>query len=150
MADQGRSDFCVVFTMSLCTLESKRTLIKFAISSHTALKLGTQSLRTYLKVTCEYELHILPNTKVSTSKDHGENYVKVRPPLVGHLLRNRLLYTLIQKPLPWLLPQLHLTTEYYPYCLRHFKFFSATAQRLVCSPENTVRIISDWFKIWCT
>ena len=27
MADQGRSDFCVVFTMSLCALELKRTLI---------------------------------------------------------------------------------------------------------------------------
>ena len=72
MADQGRSDFCVVFTMSLSALESKQALIKFTISSHTVLKLGTQSLRSYLKVTCEYELHILPNTKVSTAKDHGQ------------------------------------------------------------------------------
>ena len=28
MADQERSDFCVVFTMSLCRLESKQTLIR--------------------------------------------------------------------------------------------------------------------------
>ena len=92
MADQGRSDLCVVFTMSLCALESNQKLISslFAISSHTALKLCTQSLRSYFKVTCEYELHLLPNTKVSTAKDHGENYMKVRPPLVHHLLCNRL------------------------------------------------------------
>ena len=68
------ADFCVVFTMSLCALESKKTLI-----SYTALKLATQSLRSYLKVTCEYEFHILPNTKVSTAKDYGEKYMKVRP-----------------------------------------------------------------------
>ena len=74
-----RSDFCVVFTMGLCALESKQTLNTFAISSHTALKLATQSLRSFLKVTCEYELHILP-----------EN-MKARPPLVRYLLRNRLL-----------------------------------------------------------
>ena len=30
----------------------------------------------YLKVSCEYELHILPNTEVSTAKEHGENYIK--------------------------------------------------------------------------
>ena len=27
MADQGRSDFCVVFTMNLCALELEQTLI---------------------------------------------------------------------------------------------------------------------------
>ena len=37
----------------------KTNVNKFATSSHTALKLGTQSLRSYLKVTCEYELQIL-------------------------------------------------------------------------------------------
>ena len=69
----------------------KTNVNKFAISGHTAFKLRTQSLRSYLKVTCEYELHILLNTKVSTAKDHGENYMKARPLLVRHLLRNRLL-----------------------------------------------------------
>ena len=44
-----------------------------------------------MKLACEYELHILPNTKVSAAKGPGEKYMKVRPPLVRHLLRNRLL-----------------------------------------------------------
>ena len=86
------SKFYVVFTTSLCAHESKQTLIS---SRHTALKLGTQSLRSFVKVTCEYELPILPNTKVSTAKDHGENYMKVRPPLVRHLLLNRLLHQVL-------------------------------------------------------
>ena len=49
------------------------------------------ALRSYLKLSCEYELHSLPNKKVSGAKDHGKNYIKVRPPLVRHLLGNRLL-----------------------------------------------------------
>ena len=44
-----------------------------------------------LKLSCEYELHILLNTKVNAAKDHGQNYMKVRPPPVRHFLRNRLL-----------------------------------------------------------
>ena len=63
----------------------------FAISYHTALKLDAQALRSYLSLICEYELYILPNKKVSTAKDHGKNYIKDRPPLVRHLLRNGLL-----------------------------------------------------------
>ena len=35
--------------------------------------------------------------KVSGAKDRGKNYIKVRPPLVRHLLRNRLLYLLKQR-----------------------------------------------------
>ena len=66
-------------------------LIKFAISNLTALILGGHALRSYLKIICRYELHSLPNKKVSGAKDHGKNYIKVRPPLVRHLLRNRLL-----------------------------------------------------------
>ena len=46
--------------------------------------------RSYLKLICEYELHSLPNKKVSGAKDHDKSYIKVRPPLVRHLLRNRL------------------------------------------------------------
>ena len=70
--------------------EPLRTLIKtnvnkFAISTHTALKLGIQALGSYLKPDCEYELHTIANTKVGASKDHGENYMKARPPLVRHL-----------------------------------------------------------------
>ena len=74
MVDQGRSDFCIVFTMSLCALELKQTFRKFAISNHTAFTLGFQTLRSYLELTYEYELHLLPNTKVSAIKDHGENF----------------------------------------------------------------------------
>ena len=55
-----------------------------------ALMLGVHALRSCLKLLCEYELHSLPNKKVSGAKDHGKNYIKVRPPLVHHLLRNRL------------------------------------------------------------
>ena len=55
-----------------------------------AFKLDEQALGSYSKLTCEYELHILPNRKVSTAKDHGKNYMKVRALMVRHLLRNRL------------------------------------------------------------
>ena len=65
---------------------------KFAISNHTALKIDLYTLRSYLRLICEYELYILPNKKVSTAKDHGKNYMRYRPPLVRHLLRNGLLY----------------------------------------------------------
>ena len=83
MADQERSDFCVVFTMSLCTL--KINVNNFAISTRTALKLSIQALGSYLKLTGEYELHILSNTKVDAAKDLGKNYMKIRAPLVCRL-----------------------------------------------------------------
>ena len=56
-----------------------------------ALILGVHALRSYSKLVCEYELHRLPNKKVSGVKDHGKDYSKVRPPLVLRLLRNRVL-----------------------------------------------------------
>ena len=68
----------------------KTIVNKFAISNHTALILGLHALRSYLKLICEYELYSLPNKKVNGAKDHGKNYMKVRPPLVRHLLRNHL------------------------------------------------------------
>ena len=43
-----------------------------------------------MRLTCEYELDILSNTKVSLGKDHGENYMKLRQLLAHHLLRDRL------------------------------------------------------------
>ena len=85
MVDQGRSDIYVVFTMSLCALGLKTIVNKFAIPNHTALISGVDALRSYLKVICEYELHGLPNKKVSGTKDHGKNYIKVRLLLVRHL-----------------------------------------------------------------
>ena len=85
MADQGRrSDFYVVFTMSLCALGLKQLSISFLLQTITALILGVRALRSYLKVICESELHSLPNKKVSGAKDHGKNYIKVRSPLVRH------------------------------------------------------------------
>ena len=72
-------------------LQLKQMLISLLFLSHSALKLVIQALRFYLKLICEYELHISPNTKVNTAKDHGDDYMKVRPPFVHHLLRNRLL-----------------------------------------------------------
>ena len=77
--------------------ESLRTWIKtvvnkFAISNHTALILGVHALRSYLKLLCKYELHVLSNTKVGAAENHGKIYIKVRSPLVCHLLRNRLLW----------------------------------------------------------
>ena len=90
MADQARSDFYVVFTMSLCALRIKTIVNKFAISNYTALILDVHAFRSYLKLIGEYELHSLQNKKVSGAKDHGKNYIKLRPPLVRHILRNRL------------------------------------------------------------
>ena len=83
MADKGRYDFYVVLPWVLRTW-IKTIVNKFPISNHTALILGVRALRSYLKLICEDE-------KVSGAKDHGKNYIKVRPPLVRHLLRNRLL-----------------------------------------------------------
>ena len=61
-----------------------------AILNHTALKLRMRAPRSYLKVTCEHELYMLPDTKISPAKDCSKHYMKVRLPLVRHLPRNRL------------------------------------------------------------
>ena len=72
--------------MSLRALESKQMLVSLL----QFLKLGTQNLGSYMRLTCEYELDILSNTKGSLAKNHGENNMKLRPFLARHLLRNRL------------------------------------------------------------
>ena len=59
-----------------------------------ALKLNILVLRSYLKRIYEYESHILGNKKVSAVKDHSENYMKLRLPLIRHLSRNRQLRSL--------------------------------------------------------
>ena len=79
MADQGRSDFYVVFTI----------VNKFAISNHTALILGVHALRSYLKLIYEYEPHSLLNKKISGAKDHGKTTSRSNPGLPS--LRNRLI-----------------------------------------------------------
>ena len=75
----------VVFAMSQLSTWIKTTVNKFAVLNHAPLILDVRALRRYLKLICEYELHSLPNKKVSRAKDHGKNYIKVRPPLVRHL-----------------------------------------------------------------
>ena len=62
MADQGRFDFYVVFTMSLCALGLKHIVDKFAVS------LGVHALRNYLKLIYEYELRILLNNTRAWTK----------------------------------------------------------------------------------
>ena len=44
-----------------------------------------------MKLTCEYELDILSNIKVSLAKVHGGNYMKLGPLLACHYLCNHLL-----------------------------------------------------------
>ena len=79
MADQGRSDFYVVFTMNLCAFGLKTVVNKVAISNDTALTLSARVLRSYLKLICELisASYSLPNKKVSGAKDHGKNYIKL-------------------------------------------------------------------------
>ena len=62
--------------------EPLRTSIKangyeFAILNRVALKPAIQALRSYMKLTCENELHVFSDTKVSVAKDVGENYMNV-------------------------------------------------------------------------
>ena len=62
----------------------KTNVNKLAISTHVTLKLGIETLISYLKLTCEYdhELITLSNAKDDDERDHGENYMKVRASLV--------------------------------------------------------------------
>ena len=69
----------------------KTNVNKFVILSQTVLKLGIQNLGSYMRLTCEYELDILSNTKISLAKIHGENYMNFRLLLACHLLCNHLL-----------------------------------------------------------
>ena len=70
---------------------NQNKLNKFAVSNHIALILGVQTLRSYLRPTYEYEFHTYQIKKLVFRKHHGENYMKVRRPVVHHLLRNPLL-----------------------------------------------------------
>ena len=48
----------------------KSNVNKFAISSHAALKLGEQALRSDLKITCEFQLRS-HQIEVSAAEDYG-------------------------------------------------------------------------------
>ena len=56
-----------------------------------SLKSNKLAVRNYLMLTFLSELQTLQNAEVSAAKNHGKNYIKVRPLLVHHLLRNCLL-----------------------------------------------------------
>ena len=71
------------------------SISKFAISNHMALKIDLNTLGNCLMLICEYELYILPNKKGGVAKHHGKNYMRDRPPLVRHLLRNDLLRAML-------------------------------------------------------
>ena len=75
MADQGRCELLCSFYYEPLRTWLKTNVNKFAIWSHTAFKLDKQAPRSYLKLICKYELHILPNTKVSAVEDHGKTYI---------------------------------------------------------------------------
>ena len=68
MADKGRFSFY----HEPLRIWIKTDIHKFAISSHMALKLGIQTLRSYFKIIYVYDFHILPNRKVGAAKDHGK------------------------------------------------------------------------------
>ena len=74
--------------MSLCVLESKQMLISLLFIVIQFFKSATQNLGSYMRITCEYELDNLSNTKGNIGKDHGENNMNPRPLLAHHLLRN--------------------------------------------------------------
>ena len=42
-------------------------------------------MKSYLKLTCEYELLTLSNAKVDATKDHDENSMNFRLSVVRHL-----------------------------------------------------------------
>ena len=82
MADHGRSDFYVVFTMSLCAFGLKQLLISLLFQIRTALILGVRALRSYLKLICEYYALIdrargpYEEIFVLTFKAYGPNAVR--------------------------------------------------------------------------
>ena len=90
MAEHKRFDFRVVFTMSLCTLELKQKLICLLFQVAQQINCSSEKL-----FEADFQIWALyltnSNTKVSAAKDHGENSMKVRPPLVHHVLCSRLL-----------------------------------------------------------
>ena len=73
----------------------KTIVDKFAISNYTALILAVHALRSYSKLIVNMGF-IFYQIEVTGAKDHGKNYIKVRPPLVRHLLRNRLFFLIGQ------------------------------------------------------
>ena len=91
MADQRWSDILVVFTKILCGRN-------FCVRYVTKLKLTGQLQMASLSLYPQFETNLMSNRKVielvlqlKSAKAQCKNYIKVKPHLVRHLLRNRLL-----------------------------------------------------------
>ena len=74
MEDEERFDFYIVYSN-----------VNNSVNSIRSLKSITDPYESNLKVTMEFEFHISPNKKVAIARDHGKNYITVRPPLICHL-----------------------------------------------------------------
>ena len=66
-------------------VSATKNVNSFIIWNCTSLKSITETYESNLKVTMEFEFHILPNKKIGIAKDHGKNYIAARPPMVRHL-----------------------------------------------------------------
>ena len=94
MAGQRWSDIYVVFTKMLCG----RNLCVWYV---TELKFTEQLQMASLSLHSQFETNLMSNRKVTElllqlkcAKAHGKNHIKVKPHLVRHLLRNRLLFSI--------------------------------------------------------
>ena len=74
---------------------------------------------------------MLPNTKVSAAKDHGKNYMKVRPPLVRHLWRNRVL--LLSVVVVFFLVNLSHCKKNFKYCCDSVAYFCKVTPSIMLS-----------------
>ena len=66
MVDQGRADIFVAFTTILCLLDFNSYMKLLGFNS------GILSIRSYLKLSCEFELCILRNVKANSAKVTGQ------------------------------------------------------------------------------
>ena len=90
MADQRWSDIYVVSTKILCGRN-------FCVWEVTKLEFTGQLQMASMSLYRQLETNLMPNRKVielllqlKSAKAHGKNSIKVKPHLVRHLLRNRL------------------------------------------------------------
>ena len=60
-----------------------------------SLKSNVENDKSYMNLSYDHELYILPNAKVSTAKDHGKNFIRVEPPRVCHSLDSCLFYKFV-------------------------------------------------------
>ena len=90
MADQRWSDIYEVFTKIFCGRN-------FCVWLVTKLKFTGQLQMDSLSLYRQFETNLMSNRKVielplqlKSAKARGKNYIKVKPHLIRHLLRNRL------------------------------------------------------------